>query len=940
MSSSDFQLRTISDPRLVVHATSRLPTWLWSIDGARVLWANPTGARLFGAANSAELAQTTFGPADRRRRQIAQLARRLPANGAVRLERLRDFGASLGMLTTCACTRLELPDGSHGVLVTAMAAIDRDVPMVERPPQLAGTTMPMAAGTHASAFNGEGEIAHALPSSRDLGETHFEQLRGELKPGKVEAPVGTGHSVPKGVAFQGGTLQEIGTSGTTASANLGSNLGLGALMESFARRTTHATCGPVASEQATSTIMAEPTTEAPPGAPVHPAQDTTVKPCEQPALSNEAPARFALFDILRRFISDTESPVPPDPPAAIAETAAEADVETESPPAVELAVPEPSAELAEPTMEANSQPTDLENSVAPPNVVPFRPTGETRAPTLTPVENSAFNELARQLSERLERVKKDAAALASEREIAQAAAEPLPRGDNSHSLLDLLPTGILIYQPARLLHANPAFLARMGYTSLRALEDAGGINTLHVEPDMTSASSASEAGKPVTISAGNAIEAPADAAAIEARLHNIDWDGGRAMALICTPAQTEQAHAQAVTASAKEAEPEPQFKAGQTNADDLAAILDTAPEGIILFDAEGNIRVCNRSAKALFNCHDEDLAERNLATLFAPESQRVVTDCLERLKGLPDNGHQGLHRQGMDHQLAEREVLGRESKGGLIPLAMTMGRTRPESANFFAVFRDLSRSKSGESELKQTPRLGDDAANAKAEMLTRISHEIRTPLTTIIGIAEVMMSDRLGTLKLGSGHERYGEYMKDIRASGERVISIIDELLEVSRIETGKLDLTFTKLNLNDLVEASVSVMQPQANRERIIIRTSLTRALPPVYVDASAMRQIAMNLISNSIQLAGTGGQVIVSTALTDRGDVALRIRDTGHGAGAKEVAPTTNLIRPPTPDANSGLNLSLTRALVEANHAQFNIKSAANSGTLIEVVFSPARA
>src|SRR5947199_312573 len=105
MSHSDFQLRGVGDPRLAVHATSALPAWLWSIDGARVLWANPVGAKFFGAAHAAALAQKPFGPADVHRRQIVRLSRQLAANGAVRLERLRGFGARLGGLMTCAAVR-------------------------------------------------------------------------------------------------------------------------------------------------------------------------------------------------------------------------------------------------------------------------------------------------------------------------------------------------------------------------------------------------------------------------------------------------------------------------------------------------------------------------------------------------------------------------------------------------------------------------------------------------------------------------------------------------------------------------------------------------------------------------------------------------------------------------------------------------------------------
>src|SRR5947208_6459513 len=136
MNHMEFQVRGVSDPRLAPYATSALPAWLWSIDGTRVLWANPVGARLFGAANATALAEKTFGPTDSHRRQIIRLAGRLPANGAIRLERLRGFGSRLGTLMTCACARLEFADGGQffqgsAVLVTAMDPGLRTMPLVE-----------------------------------------------------------------------------------------------------------------------------------------------------------------------------------------------------------------------------------------------------------------------------------------------------------------------------------------------------------------------------------------------------------------------------------------------------------------------------------------------------------------------------------------------------------------------------------------------------------------------------------------------------------------------------------------------------------------------------------------------------------------------------------------------------------------------------------------
>src|SRR3954452_2210474 len=132
MNNADFELQVLSDPRLAVHAAGSLPAWLWSGDGGRVLWANAAGARALGAVTAAALIAKTFGPADSHRRQIAQLGRQLPENGALRLERLRVFGAPLGTLATCGCARIDLPDGTRAVLITSTDAGGRSFPLSDR----------------------------------------------------------------------------------------------------------------------------------------------------------------------------------------------------------------------------------------------------------------------------------------------------------------------------------------------------------------------------------------------------------------------------------------------------------------------------------------------------------------------------------------------------------------------------------------------------------------------------------------------------------------------------------------------------------------------------------------------------------------------------------------------------------------------------------------
>ena len=1066
MNFAEFQLQASGDPRLAAYASSPLPAWLWSADGARILWANPAGARLFGATDGAALMVRIFGPADQHRRQVARLSGRLPANGAVRLERLRGFGAAPGMLATCGYQRFDFPDGRHGILIAAghigliapaaapimpvasalpdaispepPAAAEEEQPAVAQP--VAENEQPAQPGEAPAEFalfdalsepaavaSAEPFIANApsepdLESVRQLDLPHVEAMP-EVTP-HTEATPATASDAQEPSPFVEAVADEPSDATTPAAfgepqpASLRLPLRFMWQMDQDGRFTLGtgefarligphaAACFGRSWHEIAETFGLDP-------------DDRVMKAFGTRATwsgialnwpvdgGGRLPVELSglpIFDAARNFagyrgfgvcrdldglarLTALRRPESFDgvaPPLPLSADIFEADPVPDTPPAetTDEGSPDPAdvaspliAKLPDPTASETSHQTDLETAVEPPretlkgisteadavapqNVLPFRTPGDARPPSLTPVENSAFDELARQLSARLETdgdpeapdvtgidetvVERPAPATIHEG-AGQAPAiatpewlapsEPPARGEarRDRALLDLVPVGILIYRLDRLLYANSAFLTQMGYPSLHALEDAGGIDALYVEAGVSNASSTSDTGTPVRISASQPSDEHASPSAADARLYTISWDGDAALALIFSGTRHEGA---AIAAAIAQATPVAEVDAGEpsqggaADAEELGAILDTTAEGIVMFDAEGNINSCNRSAEALFGQDGDELARRNLADLFAPESRHAVFDYLASIK---QAGVASL----LDHG---REVLGRESKGGIIPLSMTMGRTRADGPNFFAVFRDLSQARMTENELREARRLAERAGTAKADVLARISHEVRTPLNAIIGFAEVMIGERFGAL----GNERYVEYMKDIRASGERVIAIVNDLLDLSRIETGKLDLAFTTQNLNELVESCVAVMQPQANRERIIIRTSLAHALPPVLADNRALRQITLNLIGNSIHLANAGGQVIVSTALSDFGEVMLRVRDTGHGLNDNEVAAALEPFRTPAPSdqtsESSGVSLSLTKALVEANRAKFQIKTGGRSGTLIEVVFPHA--
>jgi signal transduction histidine kinase len=272
---------------------------------------------------------------------------------------------------------------------------------------------------------------------------------------------------------------------------------------------------------------------------------------------------------------------------------------------------------------------------------------------------------------------------------------------------------------------------------------------------------------------------------------------------------------------------------------------------------------------------------------------------------------------------------------------MTMGRVAiPGTNRFCAVVRDIAQWKRAEEDLLAEKRRAEKANSQKSDFLAKISHEIRTPLNAIIGFSEVMMDERFGSV----GNERYKDYLKDIHTSGSHIMSLINDLLDLSKVEAGKMDLSFQATELNALIQESVGLMQPQANREQIIIRTSLASNLPDVVGDARSLRQIILNLLSNGVKYTPAGGQVIISTSYEENGEVILRIRDTGIGMSEEEVKTALEPFRQVSSTASkggpgTGLGLPLTKALVEANRAQFSLVSAKDHGTLVEITFPNAR-
>ncbi|MBB4195319.1 PAS domain S-box-containing protein [Rhizobium aethiopicum] len=493
----------------------------------------------------------------------------------------------------------------------------------------------------------------------------------------------------------------------------------------------------------------------------------------------------------------------------------------------------------------------------------------------------------------------------------------------SAGTVDQLPVAVLIHVGDALIHANPEFMRLTGYHSLDALREVGGIEALLQRRELEEKAAGS--GTMMLVKADDTLTP------VTARLQSVRWEDANALMLALMPVEGKEDGRG--DGNRSEARPERMVEKVaklQVEVEELRSILETATDGVVVIGTEGDIRSMNRSASALFNYDEQETRGKPFVMLFAHESQKAV---LDYLNGLAGHGVASVLNDG-------REVIGREAGGGFVPLFMTMGRLT-SSNGYCAVIRDITQWKRTEDELRNAKGAAETANAHKTDFLARVSHEIRTPLNAIIGFSDMMAGERFGPI----GHPRYIEYANDIGRSGRHVLDIVNDLLDISKIEAGEMDLDFAAVGLNEAVSEAVALVQPQANGQRVIIRTALSHSVPEVVADLRSIKQIALNILSNAIRFTPSGGQIVVSTSYEANGSVVLRVRDTGIGMTRAELDHAMKPFRQVSSTQSrhrgdgTGLGLPLTKAMVDANRATFSINSAPNEGTLVEITFPSQR-
>ena len=258
---------------------------------------------------------------------------------------------------------------------------------------------------------------------------------------------------------------------------------------------------------------------------------------------------------------------------------------------------------------------------------------------------------------------------------------------------------------------------------------------------------------------------------------------------------------------------------------------------------------------------------------------------------------------------------------------------RGVGSNITAAF-ESARSLRGEKERAEI------ANRAKSEFLANMSHELRTPLNAIIGFSEIIMNRIFGSSQL----ERYDGYARDINSSGRHLLSIIDEILDLSKIEAGREELDESEIDLNELVSTTRRLFNGRFDQAGLTLRIKLPTPAPTIYADGTRLKQCLASLLSNSLKFTPAGGQIAVMARLDDNGDLALTVSDTGIGIASNDI-PT--VISPfgqveaafQRAHTGTGLGLPLTRALIELHGGTFRIDSALGKGTAVTLTLPGRR-
>ncbi|MBE9552998.1 MAG: PAS domain S-box protein [Proteobacteria bacterium] len=359
----------------------------------------------------------------------------------------------------------------------------------------------------------------------------------------------------------------------------------------------------------------------------------------------------------------------------------------------------------------------------------------------------------------------------------------------------------------------------------------------------------------------------------------------------------------------------------------LSGILRISPEAVIVTDGSQHITLFSDGAERTFGYTAADILGKSIDVLMPPDAREVHREHVRKFLRSP-------HASRLMN--ARQEVRAQAKDGTMFPVEASVSKLQLDGETVFTVLlRDITERKQAQNLLLAAKEEAESASRAKSEFLANMSHELRTPLNAILGFSEVIRNQVLGVV----GVEKYVEYADDIHRSGEHLLEIIGDILDVARIDSGQIKLDEDSVPVDELIESSRVLIQERAEANGLEIAVSLPPETQILFCDSRKMKQILINLLSNAVKFTGCGGSISIGARIDEpTGDIVFQVRDNGIGMSVEDVPrvmePFVQIESSLTRHhEGTGLGLPLVKKLTELHGGSLELETAPGKGTVAYV-------